>query len=278
MANPAQNPLYKHFRQPAIYLKLPSLGRYWPDNAIDIPSTGEIPVYPMTVRDEIILKTPDALMNGEGVAATIQSCCPNIKDAWKLPQCDLDAVLIAIRLASYGSDMDIGSTCPHCKEPNDNVVNLRILLDNLAVPAYDTLTLDGLSINFKPQAFETMNNANLALFEQEKLINTITNSELSDDEKQKQFQTLMPKLTDLNVMSLVYCIESIELSDGTEVTEQKYIKEFIDNCDRNTFIAIKSKIEEINTNNKIAPLDIECNSCTKSYKTELNFEASNFFV
>ena len=61
MSNPASNPLFKHFKQPAIYLNLPSKGQYWPEGSIDYPATGDIPVYPMTVKDEITLKTPDAL-------------------------------------------------------------------------------------------------------------------------------------------------------------------------------------------------------------------------
>jgi len=278
MANPAQNPLFKHFRQPAIYLKLPSLGAYWPDSAIDMPATGEIPIYPMTVRDEITLKTPDALMNGEGMATTIQSCCPSIKDPWKIPACDLDAILIGIRLASYGSDMDIESTCPDCREKNDNVVNLRVLLDSLPPPIYDSLHIDDLTFTLKPQAFETMNNASIMLFEQEKLIDTITNSTISDEEKKKQFNQIMPKLTDLNVMSLVNSIESITLDDGTAVVEQKYIKEFIDNCDRKIFVAVKEKIENNNKANKLPPLSIACEHCNKNYSTDLNFEASSFFA
>ena len=55
------NPLAKHFRQPAIYLQLPSGGKYWPDGSIDLPLNGQIPVYPMTTRDEISIRTPDAL-------------------------------------------------------------------------------------------------------------------------------------------------------------------------------------------------------------------------
>ena len=77
------NPLTKFFRQPAIYLKLPSNGAFWPNDAIELPLTGEIPVYPLTTKDEIILRTPDALLNGEGVVEVIQSCCPSIKDAWQ---------------------------------------------------------------------------------------------------------------------------------------------------------------------------------------------------
>ena len=278
MANPATNPLFKHFRQPAIYLRLPGQGRFWPEGALDVPATGEIPVYPMTVKDEITIKTPDALMNGVGVADVVQSCCPNIKNAWKIPSCDLDAVLIAIRLARYGNDMDIETNCPKCKAENSNVVDLRMLLDNLRVPEYNPVSLEGLTFNFKPQAFETLNTANMILFEQRRLLDTITNSELPDEEKAKQFNLVFPKLTDMNIMSLVNCIESIITEDEHTVTELKHIKEFIENCDRKVYNEIKIKIEELIKDNKLAPLEITCSECSESYKSELNFDNSNFFA
>jgi hypothetical protein len=232
----------------------------------------------MTVKDEITIKTPDALMNGVGVADVIQSCCPNIKNAWKTPSCDLDAILIAIRLASYGNDMDIETNCPHCKAENSNVVDLRMLLDNLKTPGYTPAALEGLTFNFKPQAFETLNTANMILFEQRRLLDTITNSELPDDEKAKQFNLVFPKLTDMNIMSLVNCIESIVTEDNHTVTEVKHIKEFIENCDRNVYNEIKAQIEELIKDNKLAPLEIACSECTKTYKSELNFDNANFFV
>jgi hypothetical protein len=61
----------------------------------------------MTTKDEITLKTPDALLNGQGVVNVIESCCPAIKDAWAMPSIDVDATLIAIRIASYGNQMDL---------------------------------------------------------------------------------------------------------------------------------------------------------------------------
>ncbi len=277
MANPANNPLFKHFRQPAIYLKLPGQGKFWPEDAIDIPPTGEIPVYPMTVKDEITLKTPDALMNGVGVVDTIQSCCPNIKNAWKIPASDLDAILIAIRAASYGSDMDIESVCPECKETTVNVVDLRVLLDNLKIPNYEPTAINGLTFNFKPQAYDTMNNTNLMVFEQRKLLDAITSSTLSDEEKTTQFNLIFPKLTEMNVMALVYCIESIFTEEGKEVTEERHIKEFIENCDRNVYAKIKSQIEKFVQSTKPDSLEIECSECHKTYSTELNFDNANFF-
>ena len=112
------NPLSKYFRQPAIYMDLPSRGKYWPDGTLDLPVTGKLAVYPMTTRDEITLRTPDALMNGTSVVDVIQSCCPSITNAWRMPSVDVDAVLIGIRIASYGNEMDFDTRCPYCKAEN----------------------------------------------------------------------------------------------------------------------------------------------------------------
>ena len=231
----------------------------------------------MTVKDEITIKTPDALMNGVGVVETIQSCCPNIKNAWKIPATDLDAILIAIRLASYGSDMDIETVCPECTSDNANVIDLRVLLDNLKKPNYSPTTVEGLTFNFKPQAFETMNNTNMIVFEQRKLLDAITNSDLSDEEKTKQFNLIFPKLTEMNVLSLVYCIESIVTDDDKEVSEFKFIKEFIENCDRNVYQEIKEQIEKCVQTTRPDPLTIECSECHHTYESELNFDNANFF-
>jgi hypothetical protein len=80
------NPLLKHFRQPQLYLRLPSEGKWWSADSLELPVTKEIAVYAMTARDELLIKTPDALLNGQATVDVIQSCCPNIKDAWKLLQ------------------------------------------------------------------------------------------------------------------------------------------------------------------------------------------------
>ena len=98
----SQNPLKKYFRQPKIYLRLPSKGNFYPKGVLDFPESGEIPVYAMTARDELIIKTPDALINGESTVEVIKSCIPNIKDPWKMPNIDTDAILIAIRIAKIG--------------------------------------------------------------------------------------------------------------------------------------------------------------------------------
>ena len=49
----------------------------------------------------------------------IQSCIPNIKNAWGMPSLDIDACLIAIRIASYGEHRTITAKAPNGETDQD---------------------------------------------------------------------------------------------------------------------------------------------------------------
>lgn len=284
MGNPAQNPLFKHFRQPALYLKLPSMGQYYPAGAIDMPANGEIPVYPMTVKDELTLKTPDALLNGKAVVDVVQSCCPNIKDPWAIPSVDMDPILIAIRIASYGEGMDITTICPHCQSSNDHEVDLRTIIANAKASDYSRpLFADELKFKFKPQTYKNINDITLINFEEQRLIDSVINNPgLSDDEKAVKFAHSFNKLKELNINTIVVCIESITTKgdDGNEivVTDQKMIFEFIENTSREMFNSLKEKITNLIDSNKLEAITLTCGECHKEYKNNLEFNQSNFFA
>ncbi len=82
------NPLGKYYRQPQIYIRLPSKGKYYGPDVFTPTETGEIPVLPMTAKDELSFKTPDAMMSGQATVDVIQSCVPNFKNAWKMVNFD----------------------------------------------------------------------------------------------------------------------------------------------------------------------------------------------
>ena len=147
----SENPLANYFRQPSIYISLPSKGKFYPKGTLDMPKNDELPVYPMTATDEITYKTPDALFNGSAIIKVIESCVPNIKDAWEIPISDIDLILTAIRIASYGHTLDIETTCPECKEEASYGFDLRAVIDNIKSPDYDKpLTIGDLEVYLKP--------------------------------------------------------------------------------------------------------------------------------
>ena len=130
------NPLKQYFRQPAIYIRLPSDGQFYPKGALDMPANRELPVLPMTTMDEIRYRTPDALFNGTATVDVIQSCVPNILDAWTIPNVDIDTILIAIRIATFGHELTIGTQCPACSTESDWSVDLRSVMERIRAPDY----------------------------------------------------------------------------------------------------------------------------------------------
>ena len=116
-------------RQPKLYITLPSNGMYWPKGSLEVTETGEFPVYSMTAKDELTLKVPDALLNGQGIVDVIQHCIPNIRNAWAIPNIDLDVILIAIRIATYGDQMKL--PIKFGETEYDYQLDLRYVLDSL---------------------------------------------------------------------------------------------------------------------------------------------------
>jgi hypothetical protein len=273
------NPLRAHFRQPSIYLKLPSQGSFW-KSGLDLPDSGEIPVYPMTARDEILLKTPDALLNGQGVVDVIQSCCPNIHDAWQLPSVDVDSVLIAIRIASYGSNMSIDTKCPHCASENSFEVDLNGFIDQIQIPDYNhKVEHNKIRVKIKPQNYASINETNKIQYEQQRVLENISSDGTEDTVRINEYKKHLSKLVDLNAKLLVDNTEYIEITDtGTIVDNVEFIKEFYFNCDSDLCKILQAKITEINQQGAIKPQSGACTECEKTINIALTFDYASFFA
>lgn len=275
----SSNPLAKHFRHPSIYLKLPSGGRYWQEGSLNLPLNGEIPIFPMTTRDEITLRTPDALMNGEGVVSVIQSCCPNIINAWKAPSIDLDAVLIAIRIASYGQDMEVSSACPSCSEESNYDIPLSPILESLQAPDYTKgHKVSGVTVYFKPQEYFEATKINIVRFQEDQIVRTISDSEMSDEERKKLFDEQLERLIELNLELFVASTSKIVTEEGEEVTDRGHLKEFYANIDTASTKKLRAYMEELRQVTRIQDQPVECPECKHKYNLAVEFDQSNFFA
>ena len=279
------NPLNKYFRQAAIHITLPSNGDY-PPHVVTPSATGEFPVMPMTAKDEIKFKTPDALMNGQGVVDVIQSCIPNIKDAWQIKSYDLDTILIAIRIATYGETMDMNFNVPNTSETVAHSINLPALLDDISRQKVDTeFTMkDGLRIAVQPLTYRDMTSTSLQTFQQQKMYTAIQDSKLSDDDKAKRFNDAFRKLTELNASIILKNIASITMTDGTVITDPAHIKEFVDNANATVIKEIENKLTDLRGQGAVKPLKMKATEeqikkgAPASYEVPVTFDTSNFFV
>lgn len=278
------NPLASLMRQPKIYIKLPSGGKYWGDGSLDHTINGEYPVYSMTARDELLLKTPDALMNGQAVVDVIQSCMPNILNAWEMPNIDTDTILIAIRLATYGETMETGFTVG--EQEMTYSLDLRLLIDSLN----ESITWDEkidigteMAIYIKPINYLTASKTSLQNFETQKIISLVNNSTLSDDEKIESFKTSFKKLTDITVGIITSSVYKIESRQGT-VTDKDHLQEFMNNCDKEIFEAVRNKLDILAKSNSLKPIkvrstpDMIAAGAAEEVEIPITFDSANFFA
>ena len=170
------NPLSQWFRQPKIFVKLPSQGEYYPAGALDKSTTGEYPVYAMTAKDELMFKTPDALLSGQSTVEVIKSCIPAIQDPWSMPSLDIDAGLIAIRIATYGENMGVEANCPHCEHLNEYDIDLVKWLDTINAWQFKPeVDIAPLTIHVRPYTYKELSQTSLKTLEHQRIFNVINN-------------------------------------------------------------------------------------------------------
>ena len=273
----SSNPLAKYFRQPVIYIRLPSQGKFYPTSAIEIPANAEFGVLPMTTLDEVTYRTPDAMFNGAATVSVIQSCVPNIKNAWAVPSMDLDTLMLAIRIASYGHELETDSVCPKCSHEDTYTTDLRSILDSLKAPDYNRrLVVGDIEVVFKPLNYQQMNENSMIQFAQQKSLQVIQLSEEPEEVKLEKMGEVLKNLTTATVKALAGNIGIVRTPDGA-VSNSEHIHEWLKNCDREIFAKLRDFITEIKSAGDIRPLSIKCSSCSHEYEQDLTLDMANFF-
>jgi len=287
------NPLAGHFRTPKLYTSIPSQGKFYDEGILDLPSTGELPIYPMTAKDEIMMKNPDALLNGEAVAQVIASCVPNIIQPRMLIANDVDALLVAIQGATFGDELDVGAPCPQCAEQATAIVSTEAILSNMddLSSKYEFTTDSGLLISMIPFSYETSVKAGVANFRSERSLQSI--AQIDDElEKIKAFNSNFIELANLNFDILIDCVHSITIpsseNDGEPVIvkDKAHITEFLENCDAAIGKELEAFITEMGDKGIQKRMQMTCETCSEklpegeefTFESAVNFNTVNFFT
>jgi len=271
------SPLSAYYRQPKIYVSLPSGGAFYLEGALDKSEDGKYSVFSMTAKDELMFKTPDALLSGQSTVAVINSCIPSIKDPWTMPTIDLDAVLVAIRIATYGENMDIDTTCPKCKEEQRYGFNLTKYLDELAKFKYvDSFQVGELTFHIRPYTYKEFTKRTLARVEQEKIFNIINDDNMSDEEKVDRFGVSFVKLTELTVESIADVVKQIDTPQGSE-TDPVEIRNFIINANKEIFESLSQSLNAMKAQLDLKVKNAKCDKCEHQFDITVTMDQADFF-
>jgi hypothetical protein len=274
------NPLKKYYRTKEVYVKLPTNYKFFSTK----PATSEeneIGIMPMSTRDEMLIKIPDSLYNGEALYEIIESIAPDIKNPYELCIPDLDVILLATRIASYGKNMDIEAVCPNCKKYSIYSIDIPVVLSKLKMLPEDyTIEVKGLSITFKPNSVSTINAKRIAQLETQKIANELRG--INDSELPKIKEKLKKSLevsTAARYAIIADAIEKIELPDGSIVTEIEHILDWLSNSDSATISILEKNKNIMNDNGIQKTFDVTCSNedCNEKFTAPLEFNPAFFF-
>ena len=285
MENVSQNPLHKFFRQPKIYIRLPSSGNFYAPGSLEKTETGEYPVYSMTAKDEIVMKTPDALLNGQATVDVIQSCMPNIKNAWAIPSIDIDAILVAIRIATYGEMLDITAVVPGLDEERTYETDLSLVMDRLLNATFDPVCVinESLELRIRPLSYAEFTKNSIRSTEEQRIIQIVNDENMDNDDKLSRFAESFRKLTDITIGMVSKGIDTVITPDGV-VSNPEYIQEFIDNADKEVLKKVITHLDAQKKKFNIEPFkvhslpeEIEAGA-PEVFEVPITLDSSNFFV
>lgn len=158
------NPLLERSRIPGEIHRLPSRGIFYTNGELDSGvRDGELQIFPMTLIDEITMKSPDLLFSGDAIKQVLARCVPQVMKPEHLLSKDVDFLMLVIRKASYG-DLEINykHICKDAKEhsyiiPVDNMIKSARSIDPTLVGTKFTVNLPNeMIVKVAPLKFQTV--------------------------------------------------------------------------------------------------------------------------
>lgn len=278
------NPLQKYFRRPAMWIRLPTLGKWYTQGEVTFNDRQEVQVFGITAIDEIMLNTPDALFNGHALETVITSCIPEVRDVKNLLQPDLNALFVGIKSASNNGKYEITRICENCRHENTFEMQCNHLIDSMTyVEDSDTIVnIDSdIRVHVKPYTFEMRSLLIQRQLEERKVLSAIDNDTESTDSllKADVFARSLEKMSRLTFRLIADSVTRIEIlgKDHQSVTDKDHIAEWLTNVNKNISDAIISTVNALNEVGPPRSTDAQCQNCGHTWKEALNFDPALFF-
>lgn len=273
--------LSKYYRTEKLYITLPSGSNFYKDEIIELNDDGEIGILPMTASDEVTLKSPDAILNGDAICKVIKSCVPSVKNPKKLISNDIDVIMVAIRNASHAESVELSQKCPSCGDENLFEVHTDSMLSSIEKLESEYLTSlkSGIDVYLKPFDFETSTKALKAGFDQAKLLKLMENDSISEEEKMIGVSRLFNDMAMLSVEFVADSISKIVIRETKEeVRDHSEIFNWVKNIEKETYTDLDKRIGNINRIGLNRNYSATCKKCKHEWDTVVEFNPMNFFM
>jgi hypothetical protein len=271
--------LKDYYRLPGLTVSLPTRGRFLPEGAITLTEQGEVAVFPMVAADEMMLKNPDALMSGSAIQSLFESCVPSIKTPALISSPDIDVLLLAIRVATYGRTMELEAICPACEKELSFDCDLPSMLASVAdSTAEPVLRLnDSITVVIRPFNVSDLAFMSRKIFEEERRLQQIEMSEdLTDEQRQIQRNLLFKRMSSLQSDMLSNTVVKVVTPVGEE-TDAEAIRQFLANIPTTELKTIDTTQKDVGQGGLDKTIAAKCEYCEHEWRTMVDFDPTSFF-
>ena len=281
----ANDQLQAYYRRIGTYVSLPSGSDYYTDSVISLTDSGEVGIIAMTSADEMNMKNPDMLLNGESILKTLKSCVDGLSKPEMLLASDVNVLLFAIKQESYKTHDQYTSTCVECGDENSFTIDsARMIAEAEEIRNdYHVVLPEGLTIWIRPYTMADNIKALSSNFETSKLQRALI--EAGDDEAKamKLFNKAMKTITEITAKLMVGCIHRMTDEDnGVDIecdsTTLADTAALLKNLPTESAVMIDDKIKEINNIGMDTNVTIKCSGeeCNHEWSANVDVNPVNF--
>lgn len=303
-------------RQTALTTKLP-FGKHWyKNNQINFGLNDEISILPMTHKDEMLIHNPDALLTNNAIADIIKSCVPNINTVEKIYMPDVEALLVAIKIASSGNDIEVSVPCPNCLkifnetkeedrkllitekkisiEPQTFIFDARTCLETMNIKnnEYKLELPNGVILYLQPITLEDNANYELLRFKLKSTLNQLIRNQIKNKNEfaldadmwqaqrdiDENFRLTLLELDDVATKCIASSINYLTFKDEV-IDDKNTIEQFLLNIPANYFSDIQQLVNKINESALNKTYQCQCRYCKHEWEeNNIEFNYSNFFA
>ena len=289
--------LKSYYRKPKAFIDIPSKGALYALNE-DQSIMNEIGVMPMTMMNHLTANNPESLINGHVLEEFVRDCTTitNIEPR-KMFKCDIDALIMGIRMVSVDDTLDLSLSCPSCKKENDYAINLRGMLSEMTTHEElpYKLKLDDLVLNVIPSTLESAINTEQAFFQDAKAIDEVRKimDKMKDnvDDKGnidegvtdeimgyvKDIYDIQRQMAETTIKLYADSVYSVTIPGDEEVTDREEIFDFVSNLSDKDHTLLKNKVRDINMIGVPKEHNFTCSHCKHEFTAPVELNPTDFF-
>ncbi len=303
MSNPLLDNIHESGIMDTISVSLPTMGRFYEDGIIDENCDPEdLEVRAIGIMAELTSRDPFLLASGKGIELLIPQVCPAILQPDRLTEVDLEAILIASRIATHGNIMVVDSTCTHlvedeesegedakkpCGEENKIEVDLYDVILRYSPIEFNTnyvveFQKYGQKAYLRPieygQAMTILKDSLTSINESTRFNNTPINDFIQDESKLEEYAEHITKQAITTMGGIINSVFYVETKDGDKVFDRDQIKEWLLAISKDDVKEILNTASDLNAelqeNTKIKYI---CSKCGTENTTTIELDIQRLF-